>query len=115
VGLALIVLGVLPIGVLREVDLLWGAWIVATAAAAALTGWLLVGAHGAGHVAAALVMAGILGWLVAPLFGVSGWLLRVPLLRGLGVAVGGYLLTLRPHYFPVVHTPRKRAFCGVGA
>jgi hypothetical protein len=115
VGLALIVLGVLPLGVLREVDLLWGAWIVATAAAAALTGWLLVGAHGAGHVAAALVMAGVLGWLVAPLFGVSGWLLRVPLLRGLAVAAGGYLLTLRPHYFPVVHTPRERAFCGVRA
>jgi hypothetical protein len=115
VGLALIVLGALPLGVLRDVDLLWGAWIVVTAAAAALTAWLLVGAHGAGHVAAALVMAGVVGWLIAPLFGVSGWLLRVPLLRGLAVAAGGYLLGLRPHHFPVVRTPRERAFCGVRA
>jgi hypothetical protein len=39
--------------------------------------------------------------------------LRVPLLRGVAVAVGSYLLGLRPHHFPVVKTPRERAFCGV--
>jgi hypothetical protein len=43
----------------------------------------------------------------------TGWLLRVPLLRGLVFATGGYLLALRPHHFPVLRTPRERAFCGV--
>ncbi len=84
-----------------------------TGAATVLTGWLVVGTRGAGHLAAAFVMAGVLAWLLAPVFGISGWLLRVPLLRGIAVAVGGYLLALRPHYFPIVRTPRERAFCGV--
>ena len=52
-------------------------------------------------------------WLVAPAFGLAGWLLRVPLLRGLAVAAGGYLLALRPHHFPVERAPRAPAFCGV--
>lgn len=114
VGLAaLLGLGLLPAGMLHGTDALWDLWVVATAAVAALTAWLLVGSHGVGHFAAAFVVGGVLAWLVAPLFGVSGWLLRVPLLRGLAVAAGGYLLTLRPHYFPIVKTPRERAFCGV--
>lgn len=112
---ALLVLGLVPYSTLSNTHVLWELWIVATAAAAALTAWLVVGTHGVGHFAAAFVMAGVLGWLVAPLFGLSGWLLRVPLLRGLAVAIGGYLLALRPHYFPVVKTPRERAFCGVRA
>ena len=59
------------------------------------------------------VAAGVLAWLVAPAFGLSGWLLRVPLLRGIVVGVGGYLIGLRPRHFPVVKTARERAFCGV--
>ncbi|MCW2594751.1 MAG: hypothetical protein JWP39_639 [Jatrophihabitans sp.] len=114
VGLAaLLALGLLPEGVLHRTDLLWDLWVVVTAAVVALTAWLVVGAHGAGHLAAAFVMAGVLAWLVAPVCGVSGWLLRLPLLRGLAVVGGGYLLTLRPHYFPIVKTPHERAFCGV--
>ncbi len=113
--IALLALGLLPLDLLHSSAALWDAWLVITSAVAAFTGWLVLGARGAGHFAAAFVMAGVLAWLVAPLFGVSGWLLRVPLLRGLAVAVGGYLLALRPHYFPIVKTPRERAFCGVRA
>jgi hypothetical protein len=114
VGLAaLLGLGLVPAGTLHGTDLLWDVWVFATALAAALTVWLIVGVHSAGHFAAAFVVAGVLAWLVAPVFGVSGWLLRVPLLRGMAVAAGGYLLALRPHYFPIVKTPRERAFCGV--
>jgi hypothetical protein len=113
--LALIGLGLLPLGSLHGSVPLWDAWLAVTAAVAVLTAWLTVGTHAVGHLAAAFVMAGVLGWLLAPLFGVTGWLLRVPLLRGMAVAVGGYLLTLRPHYFPIVATPRERAFCGVRA
>jgi hypothetical protein len=110
---AVLALGLVPLPTLHEHAALWDAWLAVTVGAAALTGWLLVGMHGAGHLAAAFVVAGVLGWLLAPVFGLPGWLLRVPLIRGLIVAVGGYLLALRPHYFPVVRTPRAAAFCGV--
>lgn len=111
--LALMTLGLLPYSTLSSTHGLWELWIAVTAGVAALTAWLIVGAHGVGHLAAAVVMAGVFGWLLAPLFGLPGWLLRVPLLRGLAAGAGGYLLALRPHYFPVVKTPRERAFCGV--
>jgi hypothetical protein len=110
---AVLSLGLLPMGTLHTSFALWAAWLTATAVTALLTVWLMLGSHGAGHLAAAFVVAGVLGWLVAPLFGLSGWLLRVPLLRGILVAGGGYLLALRPHHFPVVKTARERAFCGV--
>ena len=112
-GAALLGLGVLPGSMLRALPLLWDGWLVITALAAAVTAWLLVAARGVGHLAAAAVSAGVLGWLAAPLFGPTGWLLRVPVLRGLLVGAGGYLLRLRPGYFPVVRTTRERAFCGV--
>ncbi|MEP7020927.1 MAG: hypothetical protein ABI808_09755, partial [Pseudonocardiales bacterium] len=112
-GAALLTLGLLPTSWLRQTNLLWDAWLMATAVVAALAGWLLVGARGPGHRAAAFVTAGVLAWLVAPLFGPPGWLLRLPLLRGILVAAGGYLLRLRPGFFPVVHSPHERAFCGV--
>ena len=47
------------------------------------------------------------------MFGWAGWLLRLPVLRALLVAGGGYLLSLRRGYFPVVKTARQRSFCGV--
>lgn len=110
-GAALLSLGVLPASALTgPVHTLWIGAVVATAA---LMLWLLLGQHGTGHVAAAVVVAGVLAWLAAPAFGVAGWLLRVPLLRGLLVAGGSYLLALRPGYFPVVRTVRPKAFCGV--
>ncbi|PZS18139.1 MAG: hypothetical protein DLM57_06910 [Pseudonocardiales bacterium] len=114
-GAALLVLGVLPSTWLRQTALLWDAWLVATLAVSALVMWLLVGARAPGHRAAAFVTAGVLAWLLAPLFGPTGWLLRLPLLRGILVAAGGYLLTLRPGFFPVERSPKERAFCGVRA
>ena len=112
-GAALVALGLLPFATLHASTALWDVWLVAVSVTAAFAGWLLVGTHGAGHVAAAFVVASVLAWLIAPAFGLSGWLLRVPLLRGVAVSAGGYLVGLRPHYFPVVKTPRERAFCGV--
>ncbi len=112
-GAALLALGVLPYATLRGSAALWDLWLVVVSLTAVLTGWLLVGTHGAGHFAAAFVVAGLLAWLLAPALGLSGWLLRVPLLRGVAVGAGSYLLGLRPHHFPVVKTPRERAFCGV--
>ncbi|MDT4916343.1 MAG: hypothetical protein QOH89_1043 [Pseudonocardiales bacterium] len=114
-GAALIALGLLPLEILHAHSLLWDLWLAVVTAGLALTTWLIVGTRDAGHLAAAFVAAGVVAWLVAPAFGLSGWLLRVPLLRGIVVGVGGYLLGLRPRHFPVVRTPRERAFCGVRA
>jgi hypothetical protein len=112
-GAGLLALGLLPSTLLQQTTLLWDAWLIATVAVGALVVWLLLGAHGPGHRAAAFVSVGVLAWLVAPLFGPPGWLLRLPLLRGILVAGGGYLLSLRPGFFPVEHSPHERAFCGV--
>lgn len=112
-GALLIALGLLPFQTLHAQTVLWDLWLAAVGLVAALTGWLIVGTRDAGHFAAAFVAAGIVAWLVAPLFGMSGWLLRVPLLRGIVVGTGGYLLALRPRHFPVVKAERERAFCGV--
>jgi hypothetical protein len=112
-GGALLALGLLPMQTLHASGALWNLWLVIVGLIAALTGWLLLGTHDAGHFAAAFVVAGLLAWLLAPLFGLTGWLLRVPVLRGIAVGAGGYLLGLRPRHFPVVKTPRERGFCGV--
>lgn len=112
-GAVLLILGVMPLRILQSSPWLWAGWLAAVCLTAAFTCWLLLAAHGAGHLAAACVVAAVLAWLVAPLFGLSGWLLRIPLLRGVIVAGGGYLLGLRRHHFPVVKAPRERAFCGV--
>jgi hypothetical protein len=112
-GAVLITLGLLPFGTLHAHPALWNLWLALVTLGAVLTAWLVVGARDAGHLAAAFVAAGVVAWLVAPVFGVFGWLLRVPLLRGIVVGLGGYLLGLRPRHFPVVKTARERAFCGV--
>jgi hypothetical protein len=112
-GAALLALGLIPFPTLHDTTALWDLWLVVVSLTAALTGWLLIGTRDAGHLAAAFVVTGLLAWLVAPLFGLTGWLLRAPLLRGVVVAAGSYLVGLRPHHFPVVKTPRERAFCGV--
>jgi hypothetical protein len=109
-GAVMLALGLLPSSWL--VGAVWGVWLAATLMTAAVVVWL-VGTEGTGHVAAAVVTAGVLAWLVAPMFGWAGWLLRLPVLRGIAVAAGGYLLSLRPGYFPVVKSPRTPAFCGV--
>ncbi|MGI8760377.1 MAG: hypothetical protein ACR2LF_03555 [Jatrophihabitantaceae bacterium] len=112
-GAALLALGALPSSLLHSSSLLWDGWLAVTLAAAALTVWLLAFTRGTGHLAAGLVTAGVLAWVAAPAFGLAGWLLRAPLLRGLLVAGGRYLLSLRPGYFPVVRGARERTFCGV--
>lgn len=110
-GVATLTLGLLPSSWL--VGAVWVVWLAATVATAALVIWLLAGTHDTGHVAAAVVAAGVLAWVAAPMFGWAGWLLRLPVLRGILVAAGGYLLSLRPGYFPVVKAVPARAFCGV--
>jgi hypothetical protein len=112
-GGALLSLGLVPASVLTGP--LHTIWLASVVAAAALMLWLLLGQQGTGHVAAAAVAAGVLAWLAAPAFGLAGWVLRVPVLRAVLIAGGGYLLALRPGYFPVVRTIRPKAFCGVRA
>jgi hypothetical protein len=108
-------LGLVPGAQLGSSSVLWATWLSATVVIGLLAAWLLVGVHAIGHRAAALLAFGLLAWLLAPLFGVAGWVLRLPLLRAGLVVTGGYLLTLRPGFFPIDHSPRERAFCGVRA
>lgn len=114
-GLLTLALGALPSGTLHAATVLWWAWLSISALLAASAGWLLVGAQTAGHRAAALLALGVLGWVLSPVFGWPGWLLRLPLLRAGLVVTGGYVMSLRPGYFPIDHAPRERAFCGVRA
>jgi hypothetical protein len=108
-------LGLLPQRVLGGSTALEDLWLASGAAVAGLILWLLLAAHTRGARAAAFVAAGLLAWLLAPALGLSGWLLRLPLLRGALLAAGGYLMSLRPGFFPIDHGPRERAFCGVRA
>jgi hypothetical protein len=115
VGVAVLALALLPASVLRGLPALRLVWLVATIGVGALTVWLLAARSATGHRAAAVVTAGVFAWLVAPLFGPLGWLLRVPLLRAFAFCTAGWLRSLRPGFFPVEHSPRGRAFCGVHA
>lgn len=108
---AVLVLGLLP---WRLIDgALFATW-------AAVLGWLAVAMiavatmhRGPGRAASIGLLLFAAAWLAAPAFGLLGWVLRLPILRAVLVAGGEYLLALRPGYFPVVATPRARAFCGV--
>lgn len=115
VSAGVLALGLLPAGMLHRSTVLWPAWLAVTLAVAALAAWLLVGAHGIGHRAAALIAAGVLAWLIAPLLGLSGWLLRLPVLRALVLAAGGYLLSLRPGFFPIERSRREWPLRGLRA
>lgn len=108
-------LGALPAATLHAAAVLWWSWLVVTGLLVASAGWLLVGTQAVGHRAAALIALGVLGWVISPVLGWPGWLLRLPLLRAALVVTGGYLISLRPGYFPIDHAPRERAFCGVRA
>jgi hypothetical protein len=110
---ALLVLGVLPLRWLRAVPAVQSCWLAAIICTALLTAWLAVAARSLGHLAAAIVVGGVLAWLLAPLLGLPGWLLRLPLLRALCGGAGRWVVRLRPHYFPIVRSPQPRAFCGV--
>lgn len=105
-------LGALPAGVLRHSPLLWDVWLAAVVALALAVVGLAVAARFPGHLVAAGISLGLLAWAVSPLLGLGGWLLRLPVLRGVLVAVGGYLMTLRPRYFPVVVPVRERTYYG---
>ena len=111
VAVAVLALGLLP---WRLID---GAVFVAWAA---VLGWLAAAVlvvatmhRMPGRAATVGLLLFAAAWLAAPAFGLVGWLLRLPILRAMLVAGGSYLLALRPGYFPVVATPRARAFCGV--
>lgn len=110
---AMLTLGVLPAALLHRSPALWTVWLGVTVALGALAAYLVLAAHSRGHLAAAWITAGALAWMLAPQFGLVGWLLRVPVLRGLLVAIGGFLVTLWPGYFPIERGGRERAFCGV--
>lgn len=110
-GAAVLVLGALPRAAL--VGPLYAAWVALLVVFGVLTAGLLCSRGTTGHVAAAVVLAGVFAWLLAPVFGMAGWLLRLPLLRGCAVAAAGFLVALRPGYFPMVRTVRAKAFCGV--
>lgn len=112
-GVALLGLGLVPPAVLAAVPALHGLWLAVTVASGLLAAWMLVGSHSTGHVAAAVVVGGVFAWCLAPAFGIAGWLLRAPLLRAIAVGAGGFLLSLRPGYFPIEQGRRERAFCGV--
>lgn len=111
VGAALIGLGLVPSSLVHGT--VWDVWLGASIAVGVLVGWFALGSRALGHAALAVVMAAILAWFAAPLFGVAGWLLRLPALRAGCVAVGGYLVGLRPGYFPIVRAPAQPRFRGV--
>lgn len=111
--LALLVLGLLPYETLAGTHGLWESWLALTALCAVSAAWLLIGARSLGHLSAALLAGGVCAWLIAPWFGLYGWLLRLPLLQAMLVAAAGAVLALRPRHFPVLATPRPKAFCGV--
>ena len=99
---------------LHGAPLLWWSWLGLAAVIASTTAWLLLGTRTVvGQRAAGFVALGVLAWLLAPLAGWPGWLLRLPLLRAALVVTGGYVMTLRPGFFPIDHGPRERSFCGV--
>jgi hypothetical protein len=112
-GAALVGLGITPSSAARGT--LWDFWISLVGALAVLALWLLFGARKTGHTSLGLIVAGCLAWVAAPLFGLAGWLLRLPMLRAALVIGGSYLIGLRPGYFPVVRTPAVKRFRGVVA
>ncbi|MBE7187505.1 hypothetical protein [Jatrophihabitans endophyticus] len=108
VVLALVLaLGLAPAGALHAHHALWISWLAVTCACAA-TVLCLLGTRSTGHLSAAAVAVAVLAWLVAPWLGVAGWLLRLPVLRALLVAAGGYLVALLPRHFPVEAERRDR-------
>jgi hypothetical protein len=112
---SMLALGLVPVPLLDGLPALHALWFAATLATGLVAVWLFVGVHRSGHRVAALLTLGALAWMLAPMFGMAGWLLRLPLLRAAVVVTGGYLVSLRPGFFPIDRTPRERAFCGVRA
>ncbi len=108
-------LGALPLDVLRASAALWAVWLAALGVAGAATLWWALGARFPGHLVAAAIGAGLVAWLLAPEFGLAGWLLRLPVLRGVAVAAGTYVWSLRPQHFPVVVPRRERVYYGARA
>lgn len=107
-------LGLVPADTLHAHHPLWLGWLAVTGACAGAAVWFL-GTRSMGHLSAAAVAFAVLAWLVSPLLGMAGWLLRLPVLRALLVAGGGYLLALLPRHFPIERSVRGRTFRGVRA
>ena len=106
----LVTLGSAPLDVLRANPVIWSAWLTAIVAVATLALWTLLVGAGPARRSAALLLGELLAWLVAPVFGVAGWVLRLPLLNALVGAVRRAVWTRRRSFFPIVddvrwHTP----------
>jgi len=112
-GGVLVGLGLMPSQALHGT--LWDVWLGVSVTLAVVLAWLTLFSKAIGHAALAVVMAGVLAWFAAPLFGLAGWLLRLPALRAACVVGGGYLAALRPGYFPIVRAPAVAMFRGVVA
>ena len=110
-GAALVGLGLVPSSVVQGG--LWDVWLGVSLTLAVILAWLTFCSRAIGHAALAVVLAGVLAWFAAPLFGLAGWLLRLPALRAALMVGGGYLAALRPGYFPIVRAPAPARFRGV--
>jgi hypothetical protein len=110
-GVALVGLGLVPSPILHGG--LRSLWLGVVMAIGVLALWLLLGSRRVGHTAAGLLLVAAGAWFAAPLCGLAGWVLRLPVLRAVAVGAGGYLVSLRPGYFPIVRAPSPRRFRGV--
>jgi hypothetical protein len=105
----LVGLGLAPLDVLRANPVLWSAWLTAIVSVATLALWTLLAAAGPARRAAALLLAEVLAWLLAPAFGVAGWVLRLPLLNALVGVIRRALWVRRRSFFPIVDDVSWRA------
>jgi hypothetical protein len=105
-------LGLLPTTVLLGSVAVSAAWLTATAAVAILALWTLCCAPGPGRASTALLLGEVLLWLLSPVFGLLGWVLRFPLLALAATGAWSVSRSWRPGYFPVVSTSRSRPFVG---
>ena len=110
-GAALVGLGLVPSSMLHGAA--WNVWLGVAVVLGVAVAWLALGSRAIGHSALAVVMAAVLAWFAAPLFGLAGWALRLPALRTALVVGGGHVAALRPGYFPIVRAPAPTRFRGV--
>jgi hypothetical protein len=108
----LVALGLAPLDALRANPLLWSTWLTAIVSVATLTLWTLLATAGPARRSAALLLGEVLAWLLAPVFGVAGWVLRLPLLNALVGVIRRALWVRRRSFFPIVDDVGWRARVG---
>jgi hypothetical protein len=104
----LVALGLSPLDVLRANPVLWSAWLTAIVSVATLALWILLATAGPTRRSVALLLGEVLAWLVAPVFGLAGWVLRLPLLNALVGAIRRGVCVRRRSFFPIVDDVRWR-------